>query len=78
MVRRRAKSAISVEDQIREVSCRIDHIRRRVQEQKNHLAELAARGDNTSQAILILEALEADLASAEGGRRWLEGSLTTT
>ncbi len=73
MVGRRTKSAISLEDQIREVSSRISQIRRRVDEQKNLLAELAARGDNTSQATLILEALEADLTSAEAGRRWLEG-----
>lgn len=73
MAGNRAKSVLSVEDQIREASLRIGQIRRRIADQRILLGELSARGDDTSQATLLLEALESDLASAEAGRRWLEG-----
>jgi hypothetical protein len=73
MIGRRKASAMSIEEQIRNVGARIDRIRRRITEQKALLADLEARGESLSQATLILQALEMDLASAEAGRRWLDG-----
>ncbi|NJO32971.1 MAG: hypothetical protein HC869_07305 [Rhodospirillales bacterium] len=61
------------EEQLRNVETRIDQIKRSIAEQKALLANLEARGEGQSQAALILQALEADLASAEAGWRWLEG-----